>query len=78
MIKVFCVIPPDDEKDYWATDVLDLEENIRSEIARRFSKIEQYQWGIKQVCGIEYCQARSATSQRAHILMVKEHFCDLR
>ena len=46
MIKVFCIIPPDDEGDFWATDVLDLEEKIRSELARKTLKIEQYPWGI--------------------------------
>ena len=74
MIKVFCIIPPDDEKEFWATDVLDLEEKIRSELARKSSKIEQYHRGIKQFCGIERCQARSATSQRAHILMAIRAF----
>jgi len=74
MIKVFCIIPPNDEKDFWATDVLDLEEKIRLELARRSSKIEQYHRGIKRFCGIERCQARSATSQRAHILMAIRAF----
>ena len=74
MIKVFCIIPPDDKKDFWATDMLDLEEKIRSELARRSSKIEQYHRDIKQFCGIERCQARSAISQRAHILMAIRAF----
>jgi hypothetical protein len=39
MIKVFCVIPPDNEKEFWATDVLDLEESTRSELATRSSKL---------------------------------------
>ena len=47
MIKVFCIIPPNDEKDFWATDVLDLEEKIRSELARKSLKIEQYHRGVK-------------------------------
>jgi len=47
MIKVFCIIPPDDEGDFWATDVLDLVEKIRSELARKSLKIEQYHRGVK-------------------------------
>ena len=74
MIKVFCIIPPNDERDFWATDVLDLEEKIRSELARKSSKIEQYHRGLKQFYGIELCQAQSATSQRVHILMVIRAF----
>ena len=31
--------------------------------------IENYHRGIKQFCGVEKCQARSATARRNHIAM---------
>jgi putative transposase len=76
-IKVFCIIPPDNEREFWATDVLDLEESTRSELAARSNKIEQYHRGIKQFCGIERCQARNAQSQKAHILLAIRAFLRL-
>jgi putative transposase len=69
IIKVFCTLPPDDEREFRATDVLDPDESTRSELAARSTKIEQYHRGIKQFCGIERCPARNAQSQRAHILL---------
>ena len=39
--------------------------------------IETYHRGIKQFCGIERCQARSATAQRNHIELALRAFLRL-
>ena len=77
MIKVFCIIPRDNQKEFWATDVLDLDESTQSDLGARSTKIEQYHRGIKQFCGIERCQARNAQSQRSHILLAIRAFLRL-
>jgi hypothetical protein len=79
MIKVFCIIPPDDEKDFWATDVLDLEEkkfnlNLHEDLQK-----------LNNITGVssnfvESNDARHEVLLRdEHIsLWQYEHFCDLR
>ena len=53
--------------EYWATNDLQMNELIRLKFAQFSWMIETYHRGIKQFCGIERCQARSATAQRKHI-----------
>ena len=68
-IKVFRIVSKDGDTQYWATDVLDMQEEKRKELAKKAWKIEEYHRGIKQFCGVERCQARRNSVQRAHILM---------
>jgi hypothetical protein len=66
-IKVFQRVAPDGDKEYWATDNLELTEEQRVEFAHQSWQIEEYHRGIKQVTNIEHCQMRSARAQRNHI-----------
>ncbi len=68
-IKVFRIVSKDGDTQYWATDVLDMQEEKRKELAKKAWKIEEYHRGIKQFCGVERCQARRNSVQRAHIMM---------
>ena len=68
-IKVFRIVSKDGDTQYWAMDVLDMQEEKRKELAKKAWKIEEYHRGIKQFCGVERCQARRNSVQRAHILM---------
>ena len=68
-IKVFRIVSKDGDQQYWATDVLDMQEEKRKELTKKAWKIEEYHRGIKQFCGVERCQARRNSVQRAHILM---------
>jgi len=52
-------------------------ELIRLKLAQFSWMIETYHRGIKQFCGIERCQARSATAQRNHIEMALRAFLRL-
>jgi len=67
-VKVFRIVSKDGDEEHWATDLIDMEEPDRKELARKSWKIEEYHRGIKQFCGVERCQARNGKSQRTHIL----------
>jgi putative transposase len=68
-VKVFRIVSKDGDEEHWATDLTDMEEPDRKELAKRSWKIEEYHRGIKQFCGVERCQARKGQSQRTHILL---------
>ena len=63
MIRVFRTDAPDGDAQHWATD--DLEK--REEFEVQGWGIEEYHSGLKQCCGVEQCQLRSAEGQRAHL-----------
>ncbi len=66
-IKVFRIVSKDEDTEYWATDLLSINESEREELGQHSWKIEEYHRGLKQFCGVEGCQARKSQSQRAHI-----------
>jgi IS4 transposase len=76
-IKVFRKVAKDGDLEYWATDVLDMTEAEREELAGFSWKIEEYHRGIKQFCGVEKCQARKGKSQIAHIMFSIKAFIRL-
>ena len=67
LIQVFRIDTPDGDTEYWATDVLTLTPLEREAEAGKVWTIELYHRGLKQFCGVERCQARSARAQRNHI-----------
>ncbi len=67
LIQVFRIDTPDGDAEYWATDVLTLTPPERERVAGQVWTIEVYHRGLKQFCGVERCQARSARAQRNHI-----------
>ena len=67
MIAVFRIDTPDGDTEYWATDVLTMTPAQREVEADQVWTIEVYHRGLKQFCGVERCQARSARAQRNHI-----------
>ena len=73
-IKVFRLVSKDGDTQYWATDVLGMQEEERKKLAKKAWKIEEYHRGIKQFCGVERCQARKNDVQRAHIMMAIRAF----
>ena len=76
-IKVFRIVAKDGDIEYWATDLLDMDEAKREKLGRYSWKIEEYHRGIKQFCGVENCQARKSQSQRAHIMFALRAFLRL-
>jgi putative transposase len=76
-IKVFRIVSKDGDIDYWATDLLEMDEPERGKLGLISWNIEEFHRGIKQFCGIENCQARKSQSQRAHILFSLRAFLRL-
>jgi putative transposase len=76
-IKVFRIVSKNEDTQYWATDVLDMDEQKREDIGNKSWKIEVYHRGIKQFCGVEKCQARKQESQRKHIMLSLRAFLRL-
>lgn len=66
-VKVFKIVTPNGDIDYWATNDLNLGELQRLQFAEFAWAIEEYHRGLKQCCGAERAQVRSSRSQRNHI-----------
>jgi putative transposase len=77
LVKVFKIVVTENHIEYWATNDLQMNELTRLKFAQWSWMIETYHRGIKQFCGIEQCQARSATAQRNHIELALRAFLRL-
>jgi hypothetical protein len=67
LVKVFKMVAPDGDIDYWATNDLEMGELQRLQFAEFGWAIEEYHRGLKQCCGVERAQVRSSRAQRNHI-----------
>jgi len=76
-VKVFRIVSKDGDTQHWVTDVQDMDESKREDLAKKSWKIEEYHRGVKQFCGVEKCQARKEESQRAHIMFSLRAFLRL-
>lgn len=77
LIKVFKIVVTENHIEYWATNDLQMNDLTRLKFTQFSWMIETYHRGIKQFCGIERCQARSATAQRNHIELALRAFLRL-
>ncbi len=66
-IKIFKIAAKNGGIEYWATNKHEIDELKRLQLADFSWTIEEYHRGLKQFCGVERCQCRSAKSQRNHI-----------
>lgn len=66
-IRVFKIVATDGDIDYWATNDLKMSPLKRQQWAELEWSIEEYHRGLKQCCGVEKAQVRSARAQRNHI-----------
>jgi putative transposase len=66
-IKVFRTVSPKGDAEYWATNNLDLDSSQYEQLSKEAWAIESYHRGIKQCCGVEKAQVRSAVAQIRHI-----------
>ncbi len=62
-IKVFKIVAPDGDIDYWATNDLQMSSLKRLQWAEFEWSIEEYHRGLKQCCGVERSQVRSARAR---------------
>jgi hypothetical protein len=77
MIKVFKIAAPHGGIEYWATSDLSMTIEQCADEALSAWRIEEYHRGIKQFCGIERAQHRSAKAQRNHIGLALRAFLRL-
>lgn len=66
-VKVFKIVAPNGDIDYWATNDLEMGELQRLQFAEFGWAIEEYHRGLKQCCGAERAQVRSSRAQRNHV-----------
>lgn len=67
LVKVFRIVAKNGDTEYWATNDFSMSNLMRKSLAEKRWMIEVYHHDLKQNCGVERCQARSAISQRNHI-----------
>jgi len=67
LIKVFKVVSPNGDSEYWATNDLMMNELQRLIYAEWSWTIEEYHRGIKQFVGVEKAFVRGNRAQRNHI-----------
>lgn len=66
-IRLFKIATPDGDIEHWATSRLECSlEQLATDVAQVWH-IEEYHRGLKQFCGVERAQHRSAVAQRNHI-----------
>ena len=66
-VRVFRTVADHGRAEYWASSDLNLTPARRQELALQAWAIEDYHRGLKQCCGVERAQVRSARAQIAHI-----------
>ena len=77
MVHVFRIDARDGDAEYWATNDLGMDALVRRQYAELGFAIENYHRDLKQFCGVEKCQVRSAQAQRNHIGMAVRAFLRL-
>jgi len=76
-VRVFRTASRKGGAKHWATSDLSLSEERRESLERQGWGIETYHRGIKQCCGAEKAQVRSARAQKTHILLALRSFVRL-
>ena len=76
-VRVFKLVAPDGDIEYRATNDLGMGEMVRQQYAEWAYAIENYHRDLKQCCGVERSQARSARAQRNHIGLALRAFLRL-
>jgi putative transposase len=67
MVKVFRIVTPAGDTEYWATNDLEMDEGERLKYAEFAWGIEVYHRALKQECGVERAMVRAGRAQRNHI-----------
>ncbi len=77
MVKVFRIVTPAGDTEYWATNDLGMGEGERLKYAEFAWGIEVYHRALKQECGVERAMVRAGRAQRNHIGMAIRAFVRL-
>jgi putative transposase len=67
LVRVFSIVSRDGDREYWATNDLEMGELERLRLSEWSWSIENYHRGLKQCCGVEKAQVRGRHAQRNHI-----------
>ena len=67
LIRLFKIVAPDGDIEWWASNDLQMTPLRRVRFAGYAWTIEHYHRGIKQFCSVERAQGRAARAQRNHI-----------
>lgn len=76
-VKVFRTVARNGDAEHWATSDLGLAEEKRNTLEKQGWGVETYHRGIKQCCGVEKSQVRSAPAQKRHVLLALRSFVRL-
>jgi len=77
LVRVFQTVAPNGDVEHWATNDLNMEPTLRAELETAAWGIESYHRGLKQCCGVERAQVRSARAQRNHLRLCLQAFLRL-
>lgn len=76
-VRLFRTEPRDGRAEYWITNRTAMTEAERAELSHESWQIEAYHRSLKQHCGVERSQVRSAIGQGNHILLSVRAFLRL-
>ena len=76
-IQVFRTVSANGDAQYWATNDLEMAVSQFEAWSKRAWSIETYHRGLKQCCGVEQAQVRSARAQMNHIALSMRAFVRL-
>jgi putative transposase len=76
-VKVFRIVTPAGDTEYWATNDLGMDEGQRLKDAEFAWGIAVYHRALKQECGVERAMVRAGRAQRNHIGMAIRAGCPL-
>ena len=77
LIRLFQTAAPNGDVEQWATSDLEMTAASRQELEQAGWGIESYHRGLKQCCGAERAQMRSARAQRNHLRLCLQAFLRL-
>lgn len=77
LIRLFTIVTPDGDSEWWATNDLPMRPLTRVRFAGYAWSIEHYHRGLKQLCGVERAQVRAARAQRNHLGLARRAFLRL-
>lgn len=77
LIRLFLIVAPDGDQEYWATNALTMTSLTRIRFADYAWTVETDHRGVKQYCGVERAQVRAARAQRNHIGLALRAFLRL-
>ena len=74
LVRLFQKQDAKGQVEHWATSDTEMKPSSFASLAKACWSIESYHRGLKQCCGIERAQVRSATGQKNHLLLALRAF----